>query len=564
MSLNSDTVHILVVDDSLTVRMALQDVFASQDYNVSLADGGEQCLQILRSTPIDVVILDLVMDGMTGVDVLRAMKGDSSLDYIPVLLLTAVADRKELVACLDLGAEDFVVKPWDEQELLGRVRSMIKLKKAFDDTRTSAARAEAMLNVPLQMTMLIDHHGRVQACNELAAARWRTDTSAFVGSSFRDTLRANRQDEFLAQVDSVLETGDPVRFECQWDGRTLDASIYPIAEHKAQTVECVVVALDISERNRAEEELQAVHRQLVDASRKAGRSESATHVLHNVGNTMNSVNVSANLLNKKIAKLATGDIRRVVDLLGQHSEDLGEFVTHDDKGKVVLPYLERLTCRMEEEVEEMRCEINVIRQYVEQVNSVISCQESDVEAPSVLEEVNVEQVVQCVAQEHADRLSQDEIEFRQECDANLVIETDRYSLQQVLTELLANATRAVAQNGPDEARRISIRVRRSDDQSVECQVEDSGVGIASENLTRIFAQGYSTTPDAQGYGLHGAAIMAKQLGGSLTAHSRGVGRGCCMTLRLPAISAVPTEAAGPVDEGLPGEETGIGTVLSVD
>ena len=119
--------RLLVVDDSPTVRMSLRDVFVRQGYDVVLAEGGEEAVKILRSQEIDVLILDLIMPHKNGIAVLCEIKKDQTLSSIPILLLTAVADRRELVACLDLGADDFIVKPWDERELLGRVRSMVRL-----------------------------------------------------------------------------------------------------------------------------------------------------------------------------------------------------------------------------------------------------------------------------------------------------------------------------------------------------------------------------------------------------------------------------------------------------
>jgi signal transduction histidine kinase len=124
--------------------MSLREVLVDDGYEVLLAEDGEAGLRVLQSEGFDVLILDLILPDSSGADILREVKADTKLASIPVLLLTAVADRKHLVACMDLGADDFLVKPWDQNELLGRLRSMVRLKRALDasvDARKVAERA---------------------------------------------------------------------------------------------------------------------------------------------------------------------------------------------------------------------------------------------------------------------------------------------------------------------------------------------------------------------------------------------------------------------------------------
>ena len=137
------TARILVTDDSITVRLSLRDVFESQGYDVMLADCGEAALKLIRSESVDVLVLDLIMPGTSGVDVLREIKSDEKTASIPVLLLTAVSDRDELIACMDMGADDFIVKPWNSRELLGRLRAMVRLKRAIDEAVNARRVAEA-------------------------------------------------------------------------------------------------------------------------------------------------------------------------------------------------------------------------------------------------------------------------------------------------------------------------------------------------------------------------------------------------------------------------------------
>lgn len=129
--------RLLVVDDSMTVRMSLRDLLVQHGYTVLLADDGEAALKLLRSERIDVLMLDLVMPGGDGRGLLKEIKADEKLSSIPIILLTAVSNAGEIAECRDLGVDDFISKPWDESELLARLRTIAHLKD------TAARPAEA-------------------------------------------------------------------------------------------------------------------------------------------------------------------------------------------------------------------------------------------------------------------------------------------------------------------------------------------------------------------------------------------------------------------------------------
>ncbi len=116
--------RILIVDDESAVRNALRRAFALAGYDVQLAADGEQAIVTLRDSAPDAVVLDVLMPGVDGLEVCRRMRAAG--DRTPVLMLTAretVADR---VAGLDAGADDYVVKPFDLDELLARVRALLR------------------------------------------------------------------------------------------------------------------------------------------------------------------------------------------------------------------------------------------------------------------------------------------------------------------------------------------------------------------------------------------------------------------------------------------------------
>jgi len=127
--------HVLVTDDSLTVRMMLRDQLESAGYRVTLFDHGEACVQYLEEAESwpDLVLLDLVMPGIDGIEVLTFIKGQKERGFLPVILLTALSHVDDRVNGLDRGADDYIAKPFEAEELQARVRAQLRIKRLQDE-----------------------------------------------------------------------------------------------------------------------------------------------------------------------------------------------------------------------------------------------------------------------------------------------------------------------------------------------------------------------------------------------------------------------------------------------
>jgi signal transduction histidine kinase len=299
------------------------------------------------------------------------------------------------------------------------------------------------------------------------------------------------------------------------------------------------LAEQVAARQRALNELAAAQSSLLEASRVAGMAEVATGVLHNVGNVLNSVNVSCTLLLDQLGRSRVGNVAKVAEMLDQAREDLARFVTEDPRGRQIPDYLASLAEALGEEHRILSREAEALRGRIDHIKEIVSMQQSYGRVLGVSETIAPEQLMEDALKLYANSLAQHGISVRRAYAPTDPITVDKHAVLQILLNLINNAKNACAEAGnPGKCITLTLGVLGAD--RVCFQVGDNGVGITAENMTRIFQHGFTTRKSGHGFGLHSGALAARQLGGRLSAHSDGPGAGATFTLELPCR---PGEAA---------------------
>jgi PAS domain S-box-containing protein len=335
-------------------------------------------------------------------------------------------------------------------------------------------------------------------------------------------LNAGEIAGFQMEKRFLHQDGTPV-----WINMTI-ASLH--VEDKAHPRHLCLVE-DINERKRAEAELETMHKQLVEASRRGGMAEVATNVLHNVGNVLNSVNISTGLVIESVKQSRASSLARVVALLQEHAHDLGTFITHDSRGKHLPAHLAQLSEHLLAEQAANIRELDSLRQNVEHIKEIVAMQQNYATFGGVKEMINVADLVEDSLRINAGALSRHRIEVIREFETVPPLNVEKHKILQILVNLLRNAKHA-CQDSARSDKRITVRVAHGEG-GVRISVIDNGVGIPPENLIRIFNYGFTTRKGGHGFGLHSGALAAQEMGGSLTVHSDGVGQGAAFTLELP-------------------------------
>lgn len=271
---------------------------------------------------------------------------------------------------------------------------------------------------------------------------------------------------------------------------------------------------------------------LVVAARQAGMSEIATGVLHNVGNVLNSVNVSAAIVADKTRASAVGDLRLAMGAVRESAGDLARFLAQDPRGAHLYPLLVALTEQLSTENAAVDQELRRIMEGIEHIKILVQSQQSYAGHAGVLETSSVSEIVDAALEMTAGVVPEISVEVVREFQELPACKVDRHRLIEILVNLLQNARQAMQAPELTE-RRLTVRVRRTGNGQVAIEVDDTGVGIERENLERVFMHGFTTKRNGHGFGLHASANAATEMNATLVAHSDGAGRGARFTLTFP-------------------------------
>lgn len=291
------------------------------------------------------------------------------------------------------------------------------------------------------------------------------------------------------------------------------------------------VLLDISREKAAAEELKALQSELLQTSRQAGMAEVATGVLHNVGNVLNSVNVSTALVSERVRKSQVASLSKVAALLNEHAQDLPVFIAEHPKGKKLPRFIISLAEHMVREQVETIKELDLLSGNIEHIKDIVAMQQSYARVAGIIEILSPETLIEDALRLHSISDRGAEVQITKEYETVPNVATDKHKVLQILVNLFSNAKHAMHEAAQPQ-KRLVIKLGRHHEH-VRISVSDNGVGIPPENLTRIFSHGFTTKKQGHGFGLHSGALAAREMGGSLIGQSDGVGQGAIFILDLP-------------------------------
>ncbi len=274
-------------------------------------------------------------------------------------------------------------------------------------------------------------------------------------------------------------------------------------------------------------------RELVRTSHLAGKAEVATEVLHNVGNTLNSILVSSEHIRETVQQSSSTSLPDIVQLIQDHEEDRENFCTHDPRGKMLPTYFAKLSGKLTEEREFLLAETTRQLHHIRRVAEIIRAQQDTARLINFNEQIDISSLLEESLEFFQEDLEGQRIVVERNYNFQKSIYGEPHKILQVVNNLVRNAVDAF--DGISvEQKKISLSVYPTADQDeVVVEITDNGKGMQQNILQQAFVFGFTTKKDGHGFGLHNAANLAAEMGGSLAGESAGPEQGARFIVRLP-------------------------------
>jgi PAS domain S-box-containing protein len=418
-------------------------------------------------------------------------------------------------------------------------RQITVVTEATDELQRSNAQMAAIHRTSLDCVLVLDSKWNIVSFNPAADRAFKCSEQQALGRGLAEFITlpgTTAAGDFpTTGANSVL--GKLVEVVAKRpDSSTFPAEMAITAAQMEGPPVYIASLRDLTERKKADTEREELNDRLLKASRHAGMAEVATGVLHNVGNVLNSVNVSASVVASKLRQSEVSSLVKVSDMIRAHPSDLAQFLTEDERGKLVPGFISELAQCLGQEQTAMLDEISVLSKGIEHIKQIVSAQQSLAKRGTVRIATDPAKLMETALTMQSSTLEADHIEIIRRFETVANFPLDQHKIVQILVNLITNAKHAVKSSG-NPVRQISLIIETldgADGKRIRFAVQDNGVGIAPQHLTRMFSHGFTTKAEGHGFGLHSAANAATEMGGTLSAASDGLGKGSTFTLDLPA------------------------------
>lgn len=415
------------------------------------------------------------------------------------------------------------------------------LAKSYEALRSSEYFYHSLVESLPQLIVRKDAKGVYTYSNSVFSELLGRPVEQIVGCTDHDLYPPEIAARRVAEDRRVMETRQPLEQEevVERDAgrkRYFHVKKIPLHGENDQCLGVQVIAWDMTVFRETEQLLRETQRELIETSRLAGVAEMATGVLHNIGNALNSVNTSVSVTIERARSSKAPGVGRLAQLIADNGQRLPEFFASDPRARQIPIYLEQLAEQLTQEQRAFLAELDAVRESVDHMIEILAAQQSLARVEGVTEDVPPSELIEYALRISEAALSRHLVTVVRHYSAVPAVRVQRHKALQILVNLIRNAKEAMQETVVPRERFLTLSLDLAPNGNVQIGVTDTGVGIAEENLTRIYGFGFTTKKSGHGFGLHTSALAAKELGGALHAKSDGPGRGATFILELPAVS----------------------------
>lgn len=496
--------RILVVDDEEKIRKSLGGLLEDNGYEVVTAGSGPECLQILSSQKVDLVILDIVMPGMSGIEILQKIK--EKYKDTEVIIISGYADKEKAIAAFRLGVYDLIEKPFESKEILNTINNCLNqlgLRKEVERKTADLVRAEEQYrdlydNAP-DMYHSIDKDGYIIEVNQTEAEALGYRNEELIGRHLTDIFSGDSKKAFEKDFPVLLDKGSLSGLERQVickDGSVIDVSINvrAVYDEKGEPVKTRAIMRDITEKRKLEAQL--LHAQKMEAI-----GQFAGGIAHDFNNILTVIIGYGHLLQVEL----------------NMDNTLNSYVT---------------------------CILNSAQKAASLTHSILAFSKKQLINTTP---VNIKEIILAL-KKLLPRLIGEDIELSVHLtDEDLIVMADTTQIEQVLMNLATNARDAMPEGGSLVIRTDSVRI---DDDFINnygfgrpgnyalISVTDTGHGMEDVTKEKIFEPFFTTKEVGKGtgLGLSMAYGIIKQHNGYINVYSE-LGKGSTFNIYLPVIKS---------------------------
>ncbi len=324
----------------------------------------------------------------------------------------------------------------------------------------------------------------------------------------------------ISEVNQVMGSMAQSDFSKRITG-PLQGDLKKLKQHTNKSIEI------LDERTK---QLKAAQQELIDKAHQAGMADIASGTLHNVGNILNSVKVSAQLIRTNLNVSNVSNFKRANDLLRENIDRLEDFIVNDPKGKKLMDYYLKLESIILEEHRHVMDNLDRLNEKIDMIADVIAAQQSYAGISSLTEVYSLETIIEDALTLQSGSINQYGIKIIRDITPLPLIPIQKTKLVHIIINLIKNAKESMV-DLPVNNRVMKISIEQKGEYAY-MKISDSGSGISEKNLKKIFTHGFTTKKDGHGFGLHSCANYMMEMHGKIWAESEGEGKGATFVLQF--------------------------------
>ena len=565
--------QILIAEDDQIARMLLQNTLKKRGYEVLCAENGRQAWELANKYTVNLLISDLDMPEMDGFDLCRKIRASSRDDYIYIIMLTALDDKSNLLRVFDSGADDYIPKPFDLEELEARIHTgvrVIALERGHKDLQRVIGSSRDKLRVILdsmnEEIVSVDRNLSIASVNKAFVRRQEVSFQDVIGQTITniDSVFDDPSSwvQMVENIKSVFKTGEEksenaVSGDAENERQYKELTFLPVKDSQNEVSQVVIVSRDVTEQRRKTMEIYDLNRNLRDAlnqvnikkqeleeamaqlkltqaqalqtEKMASIGQLAAGVAHEINNPTGFVSSNLNTLDEYLE-----DIDSLLKAYRELLTGLNKDVAKKNLSSGIPAKID-LILNLEQEID-----IEFVQEDIRDL--IKDCREGTDRIKKIV--LNLKRF----AHPGEDKLVTRDISQGLESTLNMVNNELKYKatvtmdlgdlpeiqcypqqLNQVFMNILVNAAQAIETHG--EIKIMAEHVNGN----VEIRISDTGSGISEENIPRIFDPFFTTKDVGKGTGLgmNIAYNIIKKHNGTIDVEST-VGKGTTFTIKLPA------------------------------